>query len=331
MSKTILVTGGAGYIGSQTNLALLEKGYKTVIFDNLVYGYQDFVPSESIFYRGDLSNSKEINQVFKEIKIDGVIHFAAYAYVGESVENPRKYYENNVVGSLNLLNAMLDNKINNLVFSSTCATYGIPDKVPISENEKQKPINPYGYTKLVVENIMKDYSHAFGLNSIALRYFNACGGDPDGRVGESHNPETHLIPLILEVANGKRDKIKIFGQDYNTPDGTCVRDYIHTMDLASAHILALEKLMKLELDEKYFDYFNLGTGKGFSVKEIIASVEKITGKTINKEVVARRSGDPDVLVADNTKAKEILGWQTQYSDIDNVIATAWEWEKQKKS
>jgi UDP-glucose 4-epimerase len=326
--KNILVTGGAGYIGSQTVLALNEAGYNTIIFDNLVYGHKSVVPSDSTFVQGDLDKPEEIDAVFKHHSIDGVIHFAAYAYVGESVTNPRKYYQNNIVGTLNLLNAMIENNVKSIVFSSTCATYGLPETVPITEQEKQKPINPYGYTKLVVEQMLKDYNAAYKLNSVALRYFNACGADSKLRTGEDHNPETHLIPLVLQTALGQRDSIKVFGNDYNTPDGTCIRDYIHTMDLASAHITALEKLMNGELS---CEQINLGTGNGLSVLEIIQGAEKVTGKPIKTIIEGRRAGDPDRLVADNTKARTVLGWQAKYSDLENILNTAWQWELKKKA
>jgi UDP-glucose 4-epimerase len=322
MSRKILITGGAGYIGSQTNFSLLEAGYQTIVFDNLVYGHKEVVPDNCIFIQGDLSKKEEIDRVFQEYDIDGVIHFAAYAYVGESVTNPRKYYENNVIGTLNLLNSMIDYDVKNIVFSSTCATYGLPKVIPITENEEQKPINPYGYTKLIVENILKDYNKAYGLKSIALRYFNACGADEDMRTGENHNPETHLIPLILETASGKREKITIFGDDYDTKDGTCVRDYIHTKDLASAHITSLEKLITSQLS---CEQINLGTGVGYSVKEVIETAKKITQKPIKTEIAPRRSGDPDKLIADSTKALELLNWTAKYSDLEYIISTAWKW------
>lgn len=321
--KYVLITGGAGYIGSQTNLSLLEAGYKTVIFDNLVYGHRDVVPHESDFVEGDLSNINQIKEVFQKYPIEGVIHFAAYAYVGESVTNPRKYYENNVVGTLNLLNAMVEADVKNIVFSSTCATYGIPDIVPITESEKQKPINPYGYTKLVVENMLKDYYAAYGLKSVALRYFNACGADPLLRTGESHDPETHLIPLVLRVAKGDMPAIKVFGNDYKTPDGTCIRDYIHTQDLASAHIQSLQKLIDNQIS---LEQINLGTGNGFSVLEIIQMARSVTGHQIPTQIVERRPGDPDKLVADNQKAERVLGWKPVHSDLQNIIQTAWNWE-----
>lgn len=320
MSK-ILITGGAGYIGSQTNYWLLDQGYETVVFDNLVYGHEQNVPSNSTFIKGDLANISDIQAVFRDHDIVGVIHFAAYAYVGESVTNPQKYYQNNVVGTLNLLNAMVEAEVKHIVFSSTCATYGIPESIPITEKEKQSPINPYGFTKLVVEHILRDYHHAYGLKSIALRYFNACGADPKLRTGEAHNPETHLIPLIFKAIDSG-NPIKIFGNDYNTPDGTCIRDYIHTLDLASAHQTALDKLIKGELS---CDQINLGTGNGFSVLEVIQTVEDITGKIVPQVIVERRVGDPDMLVADNAKARRVLGWYPTHSSLENIIETAWNW------
>lgn len=320
MSK-ILITGGAGYIGSQTNYWLLDQGYETVVFDNLVYGYEQNVPSNSTFIKGDLANIADIQAVFRDYDISGVIHFAAYAYVGESVTNPQKYYQNNVVGTLNLLNAMIEADVKHIVFSSTCATYGIPEIIPITEQEKQSPINPYGFTKLVVEHILRDYYNAYGLKSVALRYFNACGADPKLRTGEAHNPETHLIPLIFKAIDSGNPML-VFGDDYNTPDGTCIRDYIHTLDLASAHQTTLDKLIKGELD---CDQINLGTGNGFSVLEVIQTIERVTGKNVPQKIVERRPGDPDMLVADNTKAREVLGWYPSHSSLENIIQTAWNW------
>jgi UDP-glucose 4-epimerase len=324
MSKTILITGGAGYIGSQTNLYLLEKGYKTIVLDNLVYGHAEVVPSESIFIRADLSNREELDKVFAAYKIDGVIHFAAYAYVGESVTNPQKYYQNNLVGTLNLLNSMHRNRVNKIVFSSTCATYGIPENLPITEQTPQKPINPYGKTKQMIEEVFRDYHTAYNLNSISLRYFNACGADSQNRTGEMHDPETHLIPLVLDAAADGVKMISIFGDDYDTPDGTCIRDYIHTMDLATAHFLAIEKLIN---GENLCEFVNLGTGNGFSVKEIVQTAEKITGNSIKTQINPRRVGDPDKLVADISKARSFLNWQPEYSNLDFILSTAWEWSK----
>ena len=323
MKKTILVTGGAGYIGSQTNLYLLEQGFDTIIFDNLVYGHREVVPENSKFIQGDLSNPSDLEAVFSNHKIDGVIHFAAYAYVGESVENPQKYYQNNVVGTLNLINTMVKYGVKKIVFSSTCATYGIPESLPITEQTPQKPINPYGKTKLMIEEIFKDYQVAYNFDSISLRYFNACGADVNLNTGEAHDPETHLIPLVLDAAADSGKTIKIFGQDYNTPDGTCVRDYIHTMDLATAHYLAMEKLLDTD---KVCEFVNLGTGNGFSVKEIIDTARQVTGKDIKVETHERRPGDPDKLIADITKARQFLGWEPKYSNLEFILDTAWRWK-----
>jgi UDP-glucose 4-epimerase len=324
MSK-ILIVGGAGYIGSQTNYWLLERGYETVVFDNLVYGFESNIPKESIFINGDLSHIDQIKNVFESHAFDGVIDFAAYTYIGESVLNPHKYYQNNVVGTMNLLNVMNQFGVKNIVFSSTCATYGIPEIIPITENEKQNPINPYGFTKLVVERMLKDYSHAYGLNSIALRYFNACGADLELRTGESHNPETHLIPLIYRAIETGQP-IQVFGNDYQTPDGTCIRDYVHTLDLASAHERALKHLLNGTIR---CDQINIGTGKGVSVMEIINKVEEITGQKVPFTIAPRREGDPDKLVADNSKALEILNWKPIFSDLDKVISSSWNWYKKQ--
>ncbi len=325
----ILVTGGAGYIGSQTNLFLLENGFETVVFDNLVYGHLTNIPQNAKcqFVQGDLLNLTQLEEVFAKNKIDAVIHFAAFAYVGESVENPAKYYQNNVLGSFNLLETMRKFGCQKLVFSSTCATYGTPEILPITENEKQKPINPYGWSKLMIEQMIKDYHHAYGLNAVVFRYFNAAGADRHLRTGEEHNPETHLIPLILEVASGKRDQIMIFGDDYETPDGTCIRDYIHTEDLASAHFLGVKKLET----EKVCEFVNLASGNGYSVREIIQTVEKVTGITIKTKIAPRREGDPAMLIADNSKARDFLGWNPINSNLENIIQTAWNWEQKKQS
>jgi UDP-glucose 4-epimerase len=321
MSK-ILVTGGAGYIGSQTNLHLLEQGFDTIVLDNLVYGHKEVVPVSSEFIHADLMDMMSLEKVFSAYDISCVIHFAAYAYVGESVVNPEKYYYNNVVGTLNLLQCMKKYEVKNIVFSSTCATYGMPKKVPITELEIQSPINPYGRSKLMVEQILEDYSRAYSLNTVYLRYFNAAGSDTQNRTGEWHEPETHLIPLILDVAAGKKDSITIFGNDYDTPDGTCIRDYIHTEDLAEAHILAVKKLLE---KDGICQAVNLGTGHGYSVLEIVKAAEQVTGKHIPYTVQERRPGDPAILIADNTKAKDYLGWQPQRSSIEHILSTAWKW------
>ncbi|MEI7474743.1 MAG: UDP-glucose 4-epimerase GalE [bacterium] len=321
----ILITGGAGYIGSHCGIELIRAGYDVLVGDNLSEGHKEAILSEHFHYV-DLANISEIKEVFKKYKIEAVIHFAASCYVGESATNPQKYYYNNVVSTLNLLNAMLEADVKKIVFSSTCATYGNPQYVPIDEKHPQSPINVYGKTKLMIEQILKDYDEAYGLKYMALRYFNASGADKDGQIGESHSPETHLIPLVLQVAAGQRESIKIFGDDYETPDGTCIRDYIHVSDLAEAHKLALEKLMA----GSDSDYFNLGTGNGYSVKEIINATEKITQKTIKTEIEQRRIGDPPKLVADNDKAVNVLGWKPKYDNIEAIIKTAWFWEQNRR-
>ncbi|MDJ0902357.1 MAG: UDP-glucose 4-epimerase GalE [Xenococcus sp. MO_188.B8] len=325
--KTVLVTGGAGYIGSHSALALQKAGYEVIILDNLVYGHQDLVETvlKTKLIFGDTCDSNLLKQIFSTHEIDAVMHFAAYAYVGESVTKPAKYYRNNVVGTLTLLEAMLEAGINKFVFSSTCATYGLPETVPIKEEQSQNPINPYGVTKLMVEQILQDFSHAYDFRSVCLRYFNAAGADPEGMLGEDHNPETHLIPLVLQAASGHRDSISIFGTDYNTPDGTCIRDYIHVSDLAQAHILALKYL----LDDGKTDVFNLGNGNGFSVKQVIEIARKVTGQEIKALECDRRPGDPPVLVGSGEKAQQILGWQPQYYTLEDIIAHAWQWHQKR--
>lgn len=320
----ILVMGGAGYIGSHTVRHLLDKGYEVLVADNLIYGHKEAVDKRAKFVYADLLNPYSLDELFKNNDVDAVIHFAAFAYVGESVNNPEKYYYNNVIGTINLLHTMLKHNVKNIVFSSTCATYGEPKYTPIDEMHSQNPINPYGRTKLMIEQIFADYERAYGLRHIALRYFNAAGCSADGKIGESHNPETHIIPLVLQAIKGERENIKIFGSDYDTPDGTCIRDYIHVEDLAQAHRLAVEKL------EAYSGCINLGTGVGTSVKEIIAAAEAVSGKKCPTEYAARRAGDPARLYADNTKAKAILGWQPKYLDIKDIIKTAWNWELNKR-
>ncbi len=318
----ILITGGAGYIGSHINKELNKRGYKTLVFDNLIYGHREFVKWGDFIF-GDLGNIEHIRLVFKKFPIKAVMHFAAFAYVGESVENPQKYYINNLKNTLNLLQVMLENKVRFFIFSSTCATYGIPEKIPIPEDHPQNPINPYGKSKLMIEHVLEDYSKAYGLKYVSLRYFNAAGADPDCEIGEWHEPETHLIPLVLDVAIGKREFVKVFGTDYPTPDGTCIRDFIHVSDLADAHILALEYL----LNGGESQVFNLGNGNGFSVMEVIKKAEEITGKKINYIEWDRRSGDPPILVGSSEKIKNILNWKPKYYDISFIIKTAWEWHK----
>lgn len=326
MLKKILVTGGAGYIGSHTVKYLLEQNIapeNIIVFDNLVYGHEDVVPAGVIFEKGDLLNKQDIENVFGKHQIDAVIHFAAYAYVGESMTNPFKYFENNIVGGLNLLNSMVKHSCLKIIFSSTCATYGIPEKDPIDEQEKQHPINAYGESKLMFEKILEWFGKIHKVKSIRLRYFNAAGAAYG--IGERHDPETHLIPLVLETALGKRESIKLFGDDYITPDGTCIRDYIHVVDLASAHYKALQYL---ETENIITDYFNLGTGKGTSVQEIINIAKRVTGVDFKVETVDRRPGDPDSLVADPLKANDILGWKAEY-DIEKIITSAWKFHSKQ--
>ncbi len=318
----ILIVGGAGYIGSHINKELVKQGYKTVVFDSLVKGHKEAVKWGE-FYQGDLENLDDVRGVFKKYQIEAVLHFAAFIEVGESVKDPQKYYRNNVTNTLNLFQVMLENDVKKIIFSSTAATFGNPEYTPIDEKHPQNPINPYGQAKLVVEKVLKDYDVAYGMKYIALRYFNACGADLDGEIGENHNPESHLIPLVLDAATGKREDIKIFGNDYPTSDGTCVRDYVHVIDLAQAHILALKRL----LDGGVSDAFNLGNGKGFSVKEVIEAAKKITGVDFKVTVAGRREGDPPVLVADSKKAKEVLGWEPKYADLETIIESAWKWHQ----
>jgi UDP-glucose 4-epimerase len=321
----ILIVGGAGYIGAHINKQLDINGYKTIVFDNLSFGHEDLV-KWGAFEQGDLGNISEIRKIFKRYPITAVMHFAAFTYVGQSVEDPQKYYRNNVLNTLNLLQVMLEFDVKKLIFSSTCATYGDPVEIPITEQHPQNPISPYGRGKLMVENILSDYSRAYNLRYISLRYFNAAGADPDSEIGELHDPETHLIPLILDVASGKRKSIKIFGTDYNTLDGTCIRDYIHVTDLADAHLKALQYL---ENGGKS-DYFNLGNGNGFSVKEVIEKAREITGKKILAEEDKRRPGDPPVLVGSSAKIRKILKWEPKYSDLSFIIKSAWKWHEKKK-
>lgn len=318
----ILIVGGAGYIGSHVNKYLSQKGYKTVVIDNLVYGHKEFVKWGK-FYRGDIGNSKFLRKVFNENKIDAVMHFSAYAYVGESVTEPSKYYINNLINTINLLEVMREFNVRKFIFSSTCAVYGNPVKIPIDEKHPKNPVNPYGRTKLMVENILEDYEKAYGFKYVSLRYFNAAGADPDSEIGEWHNPETHLIPIVLDVALGKRKYLTVFGDDYPTPDGTCIRDYIHVNDLAQAHWLALRYV----IEKNKSDFFNLGNGKGFSVNEIIKITEKITGRKVKYKIGKRREGDPPILVANSVKAKKILGWKPEYADINTIIETAYNWHK----
>lgn len=321
----ILVTGGAGYIGSHFVKLLKANGHEPVVVDNLSRGHKEAVIKDVILEETDILDFPDLADVFKNHIPDAVVHFAAFAYVGESVEHPEMYYKNNVIGSMNLINACVEFGVNKFVFSSTCSIYGNPLEVPISESESAKPINPYANTKLIIEMMLKDYETAHGLKHVALRYFNAAGADPSGELGESHEPETHLIPLVLQTAQKKRDKILVFGNDYNTPDGTCIRDYIHILDLADAHLKALNYLN----DGKGSTFINLGTGSGNSVLEIIEKAKSITSNEIPFEIVERRAGDPAILVADNKKAKELLGWAPKYS-INEILKTAWNWHTNPK-
>lgn len=324
--KNILVTGGAGYIGSHTVKELKEKNYNVTVLDNLSNGRMTSL-KDVHYITGDIGDYNKVIDVLESHEIDAVINFAALAYVGESVSDPRKYYDNNVVKGKALLDAIVDSGMKKIVFSSTCATYGIPESVPINENEKQCPINPYGWTKLIFERMMKDYDSAYGLKYVSLRYFNAAGADAEGLMGEDHNPETHVIPILLENALGIRNEFSVFGTDYDTRDGSCIRDYIHVTDLADAHIRAIEYLF----ENGKSDSFNLGTGEGVTVLELIKAVERITGKKLKVSMKGRRPGDPDELVADNTKAKSILGWIPSHSSIDNIIETAWTWHSGRMS
>jgi UDP-glucose 4-epimerase len=331
--KNILITGGAGYIGSQTALEILDRtDWNVVVFDKadlnriLTESYSKFNSRIKII-KGNLLNNGDLKKLFTSNKIDGIIHFAASIEVGESQINPALYYENNVIGSFNLINSAKENGVTKIVFSSTAAVYGIPESVPILESSQVNPINTYGYTKLVIEQMLRDFGRSYALDSICLRYFNACGADAQGRTGENHNPETHLIPSILQSIGTERI-FKIFGNDYNTPDGTCVRDYIHTQDLASAHILSLQKLLETD---GIVSSINLATGTGYSNKEVFEMVEKVTGHKVNMEIGPRRDGDPDKLIADNNLAKSYLGWTPTHSSLENIIQTAWDWEQIRKT
>ena len=318
----VLVLGGAGYIGSHTVYKLIEEGHDVVVFDNLETGYIEAVHPQAKFYKGDLRNRAEIDNVLdNETGIDAVIHFAANSLVGESMVNPLKYYDNNVYGTKVLLESLLAHGIKNIVFSSTAATYGEPLQTPILESDPTVPTNCYGETKRAMERMFHWTEVAHGIKYVSLRYFNACGAHVNGNIGEAHNPESHLIPIILQVANGTRDHISVFGTDYDTFDGTCIRDYIHVTDLAQAHILACKYL----LDGGKSDIFNLGNGVGFSVKEVIEKAKEVTKKEIKVVLEGRRAGDPAVLVASSDKAKKILGWKPAYNDLGTIIDTAWKW------
>lgn len=317
----ILVTGGAGYIGSVAVSDLVARGEEVVVIDNLVYGHQEAVSPVAPFYEGEIGDSDLVTKICKAHSVDACMHFSAYAYVGESVTEPRKYFENNVVQTLRLLDTLIDNGVRNFVFSSTCATYGEPQYVPIDENHPQSPTNPYGETKLMVERILKSYDVAYGLRYVALRYFNASGATET--LGEHHTPETHLIPLVLAAAMGKLPHISIFGDDYPTPDGTAIRDYIHISDLSSAHLLALDHLRSGGASE----FINLGNGSGYSVKEVVDCARKVTGREIKAETAPRRAGDPARLIANAAKAREVLGWTPEHPDLESIIESSWKWHQ----
>lgn len=318
----ILVTGGAGYIGSHACKALSRAGYLPVTYDNLVHGHASAVkwgPLE----RGDILDRGRLDVVISQYQPSAIMHFAAFAYVGESVTDPGKYYRNNVAGSLNVLEAARDYGIDQLVFSSTCATYGVPDRLPITEDTLQTPINPYGASKLMVERMMSDFGAAHGLRSVILRYFNAAGADPDNEIGERHDPETHLIPLVLDAASGRRAQVTVFGTDYDTPDGTCIRDYIHVSDLADAHVRAIDLLGTGAASR----VFNVGTGHGYSVRQVIDAVSRIAGSTVPVEYGSRRAGDPAALVSDASRARDELGWEPRMPGLDQIVSTAWAWHQ----
>ena len=320
---SVLVLGGAGYIGSHTVYELIAAGRDVVVADNLVTGFRAAVHPKAKFYQADIRDRKAMDALFEREQIEGVIHFAASSQVGESMTNPLKYYDNNLCGTACLLQSMVAHGVDKIVFSSTAATYGEPERIPILEGDRTQPTNCYGETKLAMEKMFSWTGRAHGLRYVALRYFNACGAHPNGLIGEAHQPETHLIPLILQVPNGQREKISVFGDDYDTPDGTCIRDYIHVTDLAQAHILALDYLM----DGGKSDVFNLGNGVGFSVKEVIEVARRVTGHPIPLEIGPRRAGDPARLVASSEKAKTVLGWKPRYDSLETIVSTAWAWHK----
>lgn len=327
VKPTILVTGGAGYIGSHVAFALKQAGYNLVVLDNLEYGHRELVEDilQVELVVGDISDRLLLDQLFTSHNIAAVMHFAAYIAVGESVEDPAKYYRNNVSGTLTLLEAMVAANVNKLVFASTCSIYGMPKQVPMTEEHPQDPINPYACTKLVVEQMLTNFSQAYNLQSVVFRFFNASGANPQGLLGEDHNPETHLIPLVLLTALGKRASISILGTDYPTADGTCLRDYIHVSDLADAHVLGLEYLLQGGTSE----VFNLGNGNGFSVRQVIETAQQVTGLEIKVVECDRRAGDPTILVGSSDKAQKILGWRPQYSDLSQIIKDAWQWHQKR--
>jgi UDP-glucose 4-epimerase len=318
----ILIAGGAGYIGSHANKILNKKGYETLVYDNLSRGHREFA-KWGHFILGDLGDKEQLRLCFKNYPIDAVMHYCAFCYVGESVDHPAEYYRNNVTSTLNLLDVMVEYDVKYFIFSSTCATYGNPVQIPIAEDHPQHPINPYGKSKLMVEQILKDYDEAYGIRHVSLRYFNAAGADPEGEIGEWHAPEPHLIPIALQVATGQLENVQIYGTDYDTPDGTCIRDYIHINDLAEAHLLALEYLAQGGASEA----FNLGNGKGFSVKEVLNEARRVTDKNIVALEGVRRAGDPPILIGSSEKAHNVLKWQPVHNSLTEIIETAWKWQK----
>lgn len=319
----ILIVGGAGYIGSHTVIEVLDKGYEVLVLDNLSTGHKESLDSRVIFIEGDLGNSEVLDHIFTSYPIEATLHFAANSLVGESVQQPAKYYINNVTATLTLLNKMREYKVKNFIFSSTAATYGIPETTPITEETPVSPINPYGRSKLMVEQMLSDFHNAYRLNYVALRYFNACGAYKTGEIGEDHTPESHLIPIVLQHLLGQRESISVFGTDYNTLDGTCIRDYIHVTDLAKAHVVSLESLLN---GKNTNTIYNLGSGSGHSVKEIIETCERVTGIKANIVEAERRAGDPDELIASANKISRELGWVAEYS-LEEIIASAWKWHK----
>lgn len=319
---SILVTGGAGYIGSHTVAEFISKGEDVIVLDNLQKGHREAVLAKT-FYQGDLRDSELLSTIFSKHSIEAVIHFAADSLVGESVQDPLKYYDNNLIAAQRLVTSMMKHGVKKIVFSSTAATYGEPENIPIREADRKEPTNPYGETKLAIENMLKWCDQAYGLKYVALRYFNAAGAHPEGHIGEDHQPESHLIPIILQVALGQREHLAIFGDDYPTPDGTCIRDYIHVMDLANAHWLALQKLRETNESSVY----NLGNGEGFSVKQVVEKTREITGHPLPTQIVPRRAGDPAVLIASSEKAQQELGWKPQFNSLGQIIETAWNWHR----
>ena len=320
--KHILVVGGAGYIGSHTSKLLAKRGYVPVVLDNLIRGHRRAVKFGP-FVEGSMTNADLVRKIFSDYPVSAVMHFAAFAYVGESMDNPAMYYQNNVANTLTLLEIMVERNVNHFIFSSSCSIYGEPDETPITEDQPKRPMSPYGRSKLMVEHILDDFEWAYGLKSVCLRYFNAAGADSDGELGEEHDPETHLIPVVLKTALGKHPHVNIFGDDYPTPDGTGIRDYIHVEDLTEAHVLALEKLLAGAPSAKY----NLGTERGYSVKQVIATAERIAGREIPVKIVERRTGDPAVLIASSKKANEELGWKAQMPDLEAIMESAWNWHR----